>query len=140
MPYENRASGGRELPGIHHGSSVHYAIDAATRQVTVDFGKRVTVEDIAAYSAQLKSDPVFDPMMGEIIDLRAAEEVALQAGDFLKLADEIDPFLPEAKRAFVVQTSTQRHAARMHKVLRTQSNIKVFHSMEDAQRWIHSHE
>jgi hypothetical protein len=68
--------------------------------------------------------------------LTQVEEVTLQADDFLRLADQIDPFSPDAKRAFVVQNSVQNHAARMHRVLRMQRNIEIFRSLEEAQRWI----
>jgi hypothetical protein len=53
----------------------------------------------------------------------------LQADEFLALADEIDPFSYEAKRVFVVRTSVQNHAARMHKVQRKQRNIEIFRSL-----------
>ena len=62
----------------------------------------------------------------------------LQADGFLKLADEIDPFSPDAKRAFVAKSPVQNHAARMHKILRTQRNIEIFRTIEEAERWIES--
>jgi hypothetical protein len=68
--------------------------------------------------------------------LRQVEEIDLQADEFLTLADKIDPFSEDSKRAFVVRTSVQNHAARMHKVLRTQRNIEIFRSVEEAERWI----
>jgi len=37
-----------------------------------------------------------------------------------------------------VKISTQNHAARRHKVLRSQRNIEAFRSLEDAERWIGS--
>ena len=77
----------------------------------------------------------FSQSYSEVVDLTDVEELDLQAEDFLKLADQIDPFSPEAKRAFVVRTSTQNHAARMHKVLRSR-NIEIFHSVEEAERWV----
>jgi hypothetical protein len=70
------------------------------------------------------------------VDLTDVEELDLEAEEFLKLADEIDPFLPDAKRAFVVRSLIQNHAARMHKVLRTKRNIEIFHSFEEAEHWI----
>ena len=57
------------------------------------------------------------------------EELDLQADELLALADKID-------RVFVVRTSVQNQAARMHKVLRTQRNIEIFRSLEEAERWI----
>ncbi len=116
--------------------AAHCTIDSVKRLVLVRFGKKVTIEDISRYSRGLTSHPSFEPTFSEIIDLREVEELNLQAADFLKLADQIDPFLPQAKRAFVVRTQIQKHAARMHKVLRTNRNIEVFECVTDAERWI----
>ena len=68
--------------------------------------------------------------------LTQVEELDLQADEFLRLADEINPCAPEAKPACVVRNSTQRPTARMHKGLRTQRNIEIFESIEEAERWI----
>ena len=116
--------------------SAECVVDAARRLVTVKFGKKLTFADIERYAKQLRLNPSFQPDYSEIVDLTEVEELDLQADEFLKLADKIDPFSPEAKRAFVVRTSVQSHAARMHKVLRTQRNIEIFHSIEEAERWI----
>lgn len=68
--------------------------------------------------------------------MRLIEEIDLQADDMMRMADEIDPFSHEAKRAFVVKTPSQAHAARMHKILLTHRNFEIFRSLEEAQRWI----
>ena len=94
--------------------------------------------DIVRYTEKLRADPSFQPSFAEIADLSDVEELDLQADEFLRLADEIDPFFPAARRAFVARTSVQAHAARMHKILRTQRNIEVFDSVEKAKRWIRS--
>jgi len=54
----------------------------------------------------------------------------------MKLADEVDPFAQDAKRAFVARTPTQNHAARMPKILRSQRNFKIFLTPEEAERWV----
>ncbi|MBZ5686956.1 MAG: hypothetical protein LAP86_18175 [Acidobacteriia bacterium] len=98
----------------------------------------MTAEEIGEYVRKLRDHPLFEPTFSEIADLRDAEDIALLADDFLKLADEVDPFSPEAKRAFVAKTSIQNHAARLHKILRSQRNIEIFRTLEDAERWIGS--
>jgi hypothetical protein len=118
--------------------SAQFVVDPGRRLVTVKFGKKLTVADIERYSKCLRLSPHFQPLYSEIADLTDVEELDLQADDFLKLADKIDPFSPEAKRAFVARNSVQHHAARMHKVLRTQRNIEIFDSVEAAERWIES--
>jgi hypothetical protein len=116
--------------------SAEYVLDPAKRLVAVKFGKKMTVADIERYAKLLQSNPSFQPNYSEIVDLTGVEVLDLQAEEFLRLADEIDPFSPDAKRAFVVRNSVQNHAARMHKVLRTQRNIEIFRSVEEAERWI----
>lgn len=122
------------------------AIDPATgsgfvlypeqKLVVITLGTRVTVNDLVEYARLLREDPSFDPGFSEIVDIRAAEDVALGADDMMKMADEIDPFSHDAKRAFVVRTASQAHAARMHKILRIQRNFLIFPSLEAARQWI----
>ena len=113
-------------------------VDPGRKLVSVKFGKKLTFGDIERYAKRLLLNPSFQPDYSEIIDLTEVQELDLQADEFLKLADKTDPFSPVAKRAFVVRTSTQHHAARMHKVLRTQRNIEIFRSIEEAERWVAS--
>jgi hypothetical protein len=117
---------------------VKFSIDSERRLVRVKFGQKVTASEIGQYAESLRADPAFEPTFSEIADLRAANELDLNAEDFLKLADQVDPFSVSAKRAFVVQTLVQKHAARMHRILRTQRNIEIFQSSEEAERWINS--
>lgn len=130
---------GRGLPKAHHLKlPPQYVIDAEKRLVKVKFGAHLTVGDIQRYTLSLTANPLFRPSFSEIADLTAVEKLDLQADDFLKLADEIDPFSPEAMRAFVARSAVQSHAARMHKILRTQRNIEIFSTVEAAERWIRS--
>lgn len=115
-----------------------YVIDPGSRIVHVKFAKKLTIAAIERYANRVRSNPEFRPDYAEIVDLTQVEEVELQAEDFLTLADEIDPFTPEAKRAFVVRGAVQSHAARMHKALRPKRTIEIFHSIEDAERWINA--
>lgn len=116
--------------------SARYHVDPGKKLVSVKFGKKLTVRDIEGYVRWLKSHPSFQPAYAEIVDLTEVEDLDLRADEFLKLADDVDPFSPDAKRAFIVRNSVQNHAARMHKVLRTQRNIEIFRSIEEAERWI----
>jgi hypothetical protein len=113
-------------------------LDVERQLVTVRFGSRVTGEEIGEYVQKLGDHPSFQSTFSEIVDLREAKDIELQADDFLTPADEVDPFSPEAKRAFVAETSVQNHAARMHKILRSQRSIEIFRTLEDAERWIGS--
>lgn len=125
------------IPADHPANTqVRFVIDLEQKLVVVKFGKTVTAADITGYVSRLLDHPSFDPDFAEIADLTEIEEMNLSAAEFLKLADEVDPFSHRARRAFVVRTATQAHAARMHKILRTQRNFEIFNSVEDAERWI----
>jgi hypothetical protein len=113
-----------------------FTLDIQKRLVTVRFEGAVTIDDIAKYAKQLLADRDFQPTFSEITDLREVSELNLEANDFLRLADKVDPFWPEAKRAFVVKNAVQNHAARMHKILRSERKIEIFQSLEDAEKWI----
>jgi hypothetical protein len=126
----------RETRGAN--AALRYVLDAEKRLVVVKFRKKVTVKDIEEYAAALRAHPQFKPEFSEIADLSEVEELDLQADEFIRLADEIDPFSPQARRAFVVRTSVQSHAARMHKILRVQRDFSIFQSVEEAERWITS--
>jgi hypothetical protein len=116
-------------------SPVH-VVDVEKRQVRVKFGKKLNAADIEKYVRNLVASTTFEPDFSEIVDLCEVEELELTADDFLKLADQVDPFSVEAKRAFIVRTSVQNHAARMHKILRTHQKIEIFRSLAEAERWI----
>ena len=113
-----------------------FSLDPEKQVVLVRFCGKITAEEIANYSKNLLACRDFNPAFSEIADLTEVTEFALQPDDFLNLADKIDPFRPEAKRAFVVSASMHNYAARIHKVLRNGGNIKIFRSLEEALKWI----
>jgi len=113
-----------------------YLLDLERRLISVKFRKRVTVRDIEKYAASLRADPRFKPDFSEIVDLSDVAELDLKADEFIRLADEIDPFSLQARRAFVVRDAVQNHAARMHKILRAHRGFAIFQSVEEAELWI----
>lgn len=119
------------------GSSI-YNLDVERRLISVKFRKKVTMQSIARYAEALRADPGFEPDFSEIVDMSEVEDLDLKPEEFIRLADEIDPFSREAKRAFVVQNEIQHHAARMHKIWRTQRSFSIFRTVEAARRWIES--
>jgi hypothetical protein len=135
---DNRAWGKpfvRQDTGIRDGVA-KFSVDSEQKLVTVRFGKTVTAGDIERYAAQLRDSPSFRSGFSEIADLRDVEKLDLKAEDFIRLADQVDPFSLASRRAFVVRNSVQAHAARMHKILRTQRSFEIFHSLEEAEQWI----
>lgn len=115
-----------------------FDIDVEKRRVLVCFYNKVRATDIYLYTDRLRMDPQFHPEFSEIVDLTKADDLDLQADEFLKLADEIDCFSAGTWRAFVVGSSVQEHAARMHKILRLEANIRIFSCVEEASAWIDS--
>ena len=116
--------------------AVQFTVDSNRRVVIARFGERLTAGDIQSYVEHLRSHPSFDSSFSEIADISDVKELPLEAPDFLKLADQTDPFSVESKRAFVAQTSVQKHAARMHKILRQQRNFEIFQTLGEAEEWI----
>jgi hypothetical protein len=119
-------------------ASVRFIIDADRRLVIVNFGESLTVADIRRYVQDLRSHPGFDSSFSEIADISKVKDLPLEIWDFLTLADHTDPFSLESKRAFVVQTPLQEHAAGMHKTLRNQRNFEIFRTLKEAEDWITS--
>ena len=119
-----------------HSDGASFVLYPQQKLVVVTLGNRITLNDVARYARLLREDPSFETTFSEIADMRAVEEISLEADEMMKMADDIDPFSREAKRAFVVRTSSQAHAARMHKILRTQRNFQIFRSLDAARRWV----
>jgi hypothetical protein len=130
------ADGGQETGHSNTDEGFDFCIDPEKRLVVVTFGKRLTLAQIRQYVDALRADPSFVREFSEIADLRALQDLDLHADEFIKLADQIDPFSPDAKRAFVVETSAQNHAARMHKILLSTRKIEIFRSLRKAEEWI----
>lgn len=118
---------------------VRFSIDTERRLVIVWFGEHVTAADIQDYVQELCSHPSFNRSFAEIADISQVKELPLQTSDFLELADRTDPFSLESKRAFVARTSLQKHAAQVHKILRSQRNFQIFQTMDEAESWIASY-
>lgn len=122
----------------HSDLNLTWSVDPEKRLVIVRFGNRLTIDLIREYAQSLRTDPFFEPTFSEIVDLQGIKVLDLQPEDFLKLSDKVDPFSSRAKRAFVVGSSGQTHAARIHKILGTHRDIEIFHSIEAAQEWINT--
>lgn len=105
--------------------------------IIVKFSKKLRAADIEQYAQRLVSNPFFDPSFSEIVDLTEVEEVELRGDDLLRLADHIDPFSFDSKRAFVVKDAKQSHQARMYQISRlSKDNIRAVRSIDEAKRWI----
>ncbi len=95
-------------------------VGAEKKLVYVRFAGKVQIDEIAQYARRLLQNPSFHETFSEIVDLTQVEELDLSAQQFLQLADKVDPFSKESKRAFIVRDSTQEQAARLQRILRIQ--------------------
>lgn len=118
-------------------SQLVYSIDVAARLVTARASGKLTFREIVGYASSLRADRHFSPAFSELVDLRSVESVLLSAREVMTLADCIDPFSANSKRAFVVRNRDQINAAHLHRILRPQTKtIQVFSSIEEAREWI----
>jgi hypothetical protein len=116
-----------------------YSIDSAARVVSARASGELSFSAIVSYASRLRGDRSFNPAFSEIVDLRAVVSVSLNAREVMTLANDIDPFSANSKRAFVVRNQDQVNAAHLHRILRPQTKtIRVFHSIEEAREWVNA--
>ena len=114
-----------------------YQLSPEKRVVAVKFGKLLSVRDVKDYVAALLADPLFEPGLSEMVDLTDVKELELSSEHAMHLADLVDPFSLQSKRAFIAQSKVQVHAARLHQILRNdEQNIRIFPSLAEAQAWL----
>lgn len=63
----------------------------------------LTDEEVLSHATGLKEDPRFSPGLKQVIDFRELTDMQLTTHGLRKLA-HLNPFHPDAKRAFVVDT------------------------------------
>lgn len=116
--------------------SVTYTIEPEARLVSTQFCGVLSFRALEMYANSLRADPRFDPTFSELVDLRKVEEIHLLPEEALRLADQIDPFMLETKRAFVAQSQLQVHSAKMHQLLQNKRTIRIFSNLEEARLWV----
>jgi hypothetical protein len=116
-----------------------YLIETRAGLVSVRFTGHLTFRDILDYAASLRADPRFVAAYAELVDLRFVESVSLSSREIMILADQVDPFSAQSRRAFLVKDQSQVNVAHLHRILRTESeSIRVFFSLDEAREWIRS--
>lgn len=116
--------------------TVTYTIEPEVRLVSTQFCGVLSFRALEMYATSLQADPRFDPAFSELVDLRKVEEIRLLPEEALRLADQIDPFTLDSKRAFVAQTQLQVHSAKMHQLLQNKRAIRIFSDLEEAKLWV----
>lgn len=114
-----------------------YSIDLNSRVVSVRFTAELAFSDIVNYAIRLRADAQFEPGLAELVDLRDVKAVNLSSQDLVKLADQVDPFALQSRRAFVVRNEAQARTVGLHRMLRLGGiKVRTFTSMEEARNWI----
>ena len=114
-----------------------YELSPEQRVVSVKFGELLSVCDVKDYVSSLVADPLFEPGFSELVDLTDVRELEISSEHAIHLADLVDPFSLQAKRAFIAHSKVQVHAARLHQILRNdEQNIRIFPSLAEAQAWL----
>jgi hypothetical protein len=101
------------------GKSYRYSIDRAKRLVRVAFFGELAGSDLTQYVDGLLKE--FKRQFSEIVDLTAVDRINITPAEAIALADAVDPFDVNSRRAFVTCKESQTNAARMHQILRTPS-------------------
>ena len=125
------------------GTSYRYSIDRAKRLVLVKFVGKLAASDLTHYVEALLKDPVKDPefkrQFSEIVDLTAVDRITITPAEAIALADAVDPFDVNSRRAFVTCKEIQTNAARVHQIVRSPSNnMAIFDTVNHAEQWIFS--
>ena len=117
--------------------AMRYTIDATQRIVFTTMAGMLSFDQVVAHAVALKSDPCFHPSFSELLDLRGVGQSDLTLLELIELAETIDPFSANARRAIITDTDLMYETSRVYQEVRNQdNNIRVFRSMDEAQRWL----
>lgn len=116
---------------------VNYVMDMKNRIVRTTFVGVVTSDEVAEHATLLRNDPAFKSDFSELVNLSAALEIQLGYSEFQHL-EFVDPFLHEARRAFVVPRRSQAYGTtRMFQTMRkNHETIQIFDNVESALAWL----
>lgn len=119
-----------------------YTIDKQRELVLGSASGVLTLADITARTARLKSDRDFVPAYRELFDFTGVTRIELSSTDIQFLATE-SPFAPASRRAFLVTGELAFALARMSATyhdLKGERNISVFRDREKALHWLETGE
>jgi hypothetical protein len=116
---------------------IEYAIDPERRLVQTLAWGTLTIDEILAVRERMRSDPKFDPMFHELMDLTATDAVAFSAEQIRRLASG-SILAPGVRRAFVVSSTSNYGLARMFEAYAATNSqfVSVFRDLGAAQAWL----
>ncbi len=111
-----------------------YIIDHGKRLVITAVDGVVGMEGIVEMARRLSADPEFDPGYAELLDLSGVSDVKLTYNQCSTIAELVDPFLPDCRRAIVAPSQAVYGVARMYQSLR--EGTYVCHDAAEAREWL----
>lgn len=114
-----------------------YEIDAGRSLVITCASGDVTDDDVEGHYERLLTDPLFDPVFQQLIDLRDATDLAITPRFVVQHAAR-PIFQPGVKRAIVGDQEFQYGSGRMFAALAKTSGqlVWVFRRRDEAERWL----
>ncbi len=116
---------------------VDYAIYPEHALVVCRVTGNVSPEEMFAYHAKLRADPLFAPQFDSVTDFLETMPFSGTPDDIRRLAQE-GPFAAGVKRAFLVSTELHFGLSRMAQALSGSSgiHIEIFREREAAFAWL----
>ncbi len=114
-------------------------IDTSRGVVFSTFQGVVTSEDIFAQVEEFNANPAFQPSFNHLIDTRGTTRFDVSFVG-MRAVSSHSVFNEKSRRAVVTGSTEMRGAARVYQILREEQGkpdqIKVFHDMAEARRWL----
>ncbi len=118
---------------------INSQIDSSLGVVFSTFQGVVTKEDISAQVHSFNVDPAFQPSFDHLIDTRGTARFDLSSKDMHTVSLH-SAFNEKSRRAVVAESDIMFGIGRMYQILREAhekpDQVRVFHSMEEARRWL----
>ena len=115
--------------------AITYQIDRAAGIVFTTSAGDITLDDIAEHCRRLRSDTAFSPLFSELLDYTGTSP-ALSLEEMRHVADSLDPYSGEARRAIVASSDLNYGVARMFGAVLAGDTVAVFRSMDEALAWL----
>ena len=114
-----------------------YRIDVRNRVVIHELAGVVTDQELSNNQRELRRDPDYDPVFGQLIDACYVTDIAVSSDLVVALA-KATPNVPGAKRAIVVASDVAFGMARMFQIIREDApeEVRVFRDIDEARRWL----
>ena len=114
-----------------------FRIDLRNRVVIHELAGVVTDQELSNNQRELRRDPDYDPVFGQLIDACYVTDIAVSSDLVVALA-KATPNVPGAKRAIVVASEVAFGMARMFQIIREDApeEVRVFRDIDEARRWL----